>query len=127
MNSDESPTQEPQAQPAAPSGDGEVDLPVNETEYQLLSQTQDLWIDQNDLQAPLPPETDPPLGEEDAELADFVAEAGALAQIGLNTDDGESESSIAQIDPPTDSQPTATAETVTRIAENVTEQLAERV
>lgn len=127
MNSDESPTQEPQAQPAAPSGDGEVDLPVNETEYQLLSQTQDLWIDQNELQAQLPPETDPPLGEEDAEIADFVAEAGAFAQIPLNTDDGESESPIAQIDPPTDSQPTATAETVTRIAENVTEQLAERV
>ena len=127
MNSDESPTQEPQAQPAAPSGDGEVDLPVNETEYQLLSQTQDLWIDQNELQAQLPPETDPPLGEEDAEIADFVAGSRALAQIPLNTDDGESESPIAQIDPPTDSQPTATAETVTRIAENVTEELAERV
>ena len=127
MNSDESPTQEPQAQPAAPSGDGEVDLPVNETEYQLLSQTQDLWIDQNDLPAQLPPETDPPLGEEDAEIADFVAEAGAFAQIPLNTDDGESESPIAQIEPPTDSQPTATPETVTRRAENVTEQLAERV
>ena len=127
MNSDESPTQEPQAQPAAPSGDGEVDLPVNETEYQLLSQTQDLWIDQNDLQAQLPPETDPPLGEEDAEIADFVAGSGAFAQIGIDTDDGESESPIAQIEPPTDSQPTATAETVTRIAENVTEQLAERV
>ena len=127
MNSDESPTQEPQAQPAAPSGDGEVDLPVNETEYQLLSQTQDLWIDQNELPAQLPPETDPPLGEEDAEIADFVAEAGAFAQIGPGTDDGESESPIAQIDPPTDSQPTATAETVTRIAENVTEQLALRV
>lgn len=127
MNSDESPTQEPQAQPAAPSGDGEVDLPVNETEYQLLSQTQDLSIDQNELQAQLPPETDPPLGEEDAEIADFVAEAGAFAQIPLNTDDGESESPIAQIEPPTDSQPTATAETVTRIAENVTEQLALRV
>jgi len=127
MNSDESPTQEPQAQPAAPSGDGEVDLPVNETEYQLLSQTQDLWIDQNELQAQLPPETDPPLGEEDAEIADFVAGAGAFAQIPLNTEEGESESPIAQIEPPTDSQPTATAETVTRIAENVTEQLAERV
>ena len=127
MNSDESPTQEPQAQPAAPSGDGEVDLPVNETEYQLLSQTRDLWIDQNELPAQLPLETDPPLGEEDAEIADFVAEAGAFAQIPLNTDDGESESPIAQIEPPTDSQPTATAETVTRIAENVTEQLALRV
>ena len=127
MNSDESPTQEPQAQPAAPSGDGEVDLPVNETEYQVLSQTRDLWIDQNELPAQLPPETDPPLGEEDAEIADFVAEAGVFAQIPLNTEEGESESPIAQIEPPTDSQPTATAETVTRIAENVTEQLAERV
>jgi chaperonin cofactor prefoldin len=127
MNSDESPTQEPQAQPAAPSGDGEVDLPVNETEYQLLSQTRDLWIDENELPAQLPPETDPPLGEEDAEIAQFVDEAGAIAQIPPNTDDGESESPIAQIDPPTDSQPTATAETVTHIPENVTEQLAERV
>jgi chaperonin cofactor prefoldin len=86
-----------------------------------------LWIDQNELQAQLSPETDPPLGEEDAEIADFVAEAGAFAQIPLNTEDGESESLIAQIEPPTDSQPTATAETVTRIAENVTEQLALRV
>ena len=127
MNSDESPTQEPQAQPAAPSGDGEVDLPVNETEYQVLSQRRDLSIELPDLQAHLPPETDPPLGEEDAEIADFVTEAGAFAQIPLHTDDGESESPIAQIDPPTDSQPTATAETVTRIAENVTEQLALRV
>jgi len=127
MNADESPTQEPQAQPAAPSGDGEVDLPVNETEYQLLSQTRDLWIDENELQAQLPPETDPPLGEEDAFIADFVAQAGAFAEIPVNTEDGESESPIAQIEPPTDSQPTATAETVTRIAENVTEQLAERV
>jgi len=127
MNSDESPTQEPQVQPVAPSGEGEIDLPVNETEYQLLSQTRDLSIELPDLQAQLPPETDPPLGEEDAEIADFVAEAGALAQIGLNTDDGESESLIAQIELPIDSQPTATAETVTHIPENVTEQLAERV
>lgn len=127
MNSDESPTQEPQPQPAAPSGDGEVDLPVNETEYQLLSQTRDLWIDENELPAPLPPETDPPLGEEDAEIAQFVDEAGAFAQIPRNTDDGESENPIAQIVPQTDSQPTATEETVTPIPENVTEQLAERV
>jgi chaperonin cofactor prefoldin len=126
MNSDESPTQKPQAQPAAPSGDGEVNLPVNETEYQLLSQTRDLWIDENELQAQLPPETDP-LGEEDAEIAQFVDEAGALAQIPPNTDDRSSESPIDQIQPPTDSQPTATAETVTPIPENVTEQLAERV
>ncbi|MEG4585717.1 DUF3086 domain-containing protein [Microcoleus sp. MOSTC5] len=127
MNSDESPTQEPQAQPAPPTGEGEVDLPVNEREYQLLSQTRDLWIDENELPAQLPPETDPPLGGEDSEIAQFVDEAGAQAQIPLNTDDGESESPIAQIDPPTDSQPTATAETVTPIPENVTEQLAERV
>lgn len=127
MNSDESPTQEPQPQPAAPSGDGEVDLPVNETEYQLLSQTRDLWIDENELPAKLPPETDPPLDEEDAEIAQFVDEAGAIAQIPPNTDDGESESPIAQIVPQTDSQPTATEETVTPIPENVTEQLAERV
>ncbi|MEG5032786.1 DUF3086 domain-containing protein [Microcoleus sp. AT3-D2] len=127
MNSDESPTQEPQPQPAAPSGDGEADLPVNETEYQVLSQTQDLWIDEKELPAQLPAETDPPLDEEDAEIAQFVDEAGALAQIGPNTDDGESESPIAQIELPTDSQPTATAETVTPIPENVTEQLALRV
>ncbi|MEG4530961.1 DUF3086 domain-containing protein [Microcoleus sp. D2_18a_D3] len=126
MNSDESPTQEPQPQPAAP-GDGEVDLPVNETEYQVLSQTRDLWIDENELPAQLPAETDPPLDEEDAEIAQFVDEAGAIAQIPPNTDDGESESPIAQIELPTDSQPTATAETVTHIPENVTEQLAERV
>ncbi|MEG4507832.1 DUF3086 domain-containing protein [Microcoleus sp. F6_B4] len=127
MNSDESPTQEPQQQPAAPSGDGEVDLPVNETEYQLLSLTRDLWIDESELPAQLPAETDPPLGEEDAEIAQFADAAGAIAQIGPNTDDGESESPIAQIAPPTDSQATATAETVTPIPENVTEQLAERV
>ncbi|MEG4066676.1 DUF3086 domain-containing protein [Microcoleus sp. Pol11C2] len=127
MNSDESPTQEPQPQPAAPSGDGEVDLPVNETEYQLLSQTRDLWIDENELPAQLPPETDPPLSEEDAEIAQFVDEAGAISQIAPNTDDGESESPIAQIELPTDSQPTATPETVTDIPENVTEQLAQRV
>jgi len=127
MNSDESPTQEPQPQPAAPSGDGEVDLPVNQTEYQLPSQTRDLWIDENELPARLPAETDAPLDEEDAEIAHFVDEAGALAQVPPNTDDDESESPIAQIDPPTDSQPTATAETVTPIPENVTEQLANRV
>ncbi|MEG4022248.1 DUF3086 domain-containing protein [Microcoleus sp. S13C4] len=127
MNSDESPTQEPQPQPAAPSRAGEVDLPVKETEYQLPSQTEDLWLDQNELQAQIPAETDPPLGEEDAEIAQFVDEAGAIAQIPPNTDDAESESPIAQIELPTDSQPTATAEMVTHIPENVTEQLAERV
>ncbi|MEG4027076.1 MULTISPECIES: DUF3086 domain-containing protein [unclassified Microcoleus] len=127
MNSDESPTQEPQPQPAAPSGESEVDLPVNETEYQLLSQTEDLWLDENELPAQLPPETDPPLAEEDAEIAEFVDEAGTIAQIPPNTHDGESESPIAQIELPKDSVPTATAETVTPIPDNVTQQLAERV
>ncbi|HSF73376.1 MAG TPA: DUF3086 domain-containing protein [Microcoleus sp.] len=127
MNSDESPTQEPQAQPDAPTAEGEVNLPVNQTEYQVPSQTPDLSIELQESAAQLPGETDPPLGEEDAEIAEFVNEAGALAQILPNTDDRESESPIAQIDPPTDSQPTATAETVTPIPENVTEQLAERV
>ncbi|MEG4393074.1 DUF3086 domain-containing protein [Microcoleus sp. BROC3] len=127
MNSDESPTQEPQAQPAAPTADGEVNLPVNQTEYQLPSQTPDLSIELQESAAQLPGETDPPLGEADAEIAEFVNEAGALAQIGIDTDDAESQSPIAQIDPPSDSPPTATADTVTRISENVTEQLAERV
>lgn len=127
MNSDESPTQEPQAQPDAPTADGEVNLPVNQTEYQFPSQTRDLSIELQESAAQLPGETDPPLGEADAEIAEFVNEAGALAQIGPNTDDGESESPIAQIDPPSDSPPPATADTVTRISENVTEQLAERV
>ncbi|MEG4074150.1 DUF3086 domain-containing protein [Microcoleus sp. Pol14C2] len=127
MNSDESPTQEPQPQPPAPSGEGEVDLPVNEREYQLLSQTEDLWLDENELPAQLPAEIDQPLDEEDAEIAQFVDEAGAIAQIPPTTDDAESKSPIAQIEPPTDSQPTVTAETVTPIPENVTEQLALRV
>ncbi|MEG4043717.1 DUF3086 domain-containing protein [Microcoleus sp. Pol17_C1] len=127
MNSDESPTQEPQPQPDAPTADGEVNLPVNETEYQLPSQTPDLSIELQESAAQLPGETDLPLGEEDAEIAQFVDPAGAIAQIPPNTDYRESESPIAQIEPPTDSQPTATAETVTHIPENVTEQLAERV
>lgn len=127
MNSDESPTQEPQAQPDAPTADGEVNLPVNQTEYQFPSQTRDLSIELQESAAQLPGETDPPLGEADAEIAEFVNEAGALAQMEPNTDDRESESPIAQIDPPSDSPPPATADTVTRISENVTEQLAERV
>ncbi|MEG4054277.1 MULTISPECIES: DUF3086 domain-containing protein [unclassified Microcoleus] len=127
MNSDESPTQEPQAQPDAPTADGEVNLPVNETEYQLPSQTPDLSIELQESAAQLPGETDPPVGEEDAEIAEFVNEAGAIAQILPNTDYRESESPIAQIELPTDSQPTATAEMVTPIPENVTEQLADRV
>ena len=124
MNSDESPTQEPQPQPDAPTADGEVNLPVNQTEYQLPSQTPDLSIELQESAAQLPGETDLPLGEEDAEIAQFVDPAGAIAQIPPNTDYRESESPIAQIELPTDSQPTATPETVTPIPENVTEQLA---
>lgn len=124
MNSDESPIQEPQSQPPA---DGEPNLPANETDYQRPSQTGDLPIDLQQLQAQIPPEADP-WGEEDAALAQFVEEAGSLAQIPPHTDrDGESESSIEQSSPPTDSQPTETAETAERIPENVTEQLALRV
>ncbi|MEG3879259.1 DUF3086 domain-containing protein [Microcoleus sp. herbarium7] len=125
MNSDESPIQEPQSQPAA---DGEPNLPANETDYQRPSQTGDLPIDQNQqLQAQIPPEADP-WDEEDAALAQFVEEAGSIAQIPPHTDrDGESESSIEQSSPPTDSQPTETAETAEHIPENVTEELALRV
>ena len=123
MNPDESPTQEPQAQPPA---DGEPNSPVNETDNQIPSQTGDLSIDQKELQAQIPPETDP-WGEENAALAQFVDEAAALAQIPPNPDAGESESSIEQSSPTTDSQPTAIAETVTDIPENPTEQLALRV
>ncbi|MEG4347074.1 DUF3086 domain-containing protein [Microcoleus sp. A003_D6] len=123
MNSDESPTQEPQAQP---DPDGEPNLPANETDYQLPSQTGDLSIELQADAAQFPLEIDP-WGEEDAEIAQFVDEASASAQIPPNTDDRASESPIAQIDPPTDSQLIATAETVTDIPENVTEQLAERV
>ncbi|MEG4799041.1 DUF3086 domain-containing protein [Microcoleus sp. ARI1-B5] len=123
MNSDESPTQEPQSQPAA---DGEATLPVNETDNQLPSQIRELSIEQNDPEAQRAPETDP-LDEEDAQIARFVDAAGAIAQIEPETDDRSSESSIAQIEPETDSQPTTTAETVTPVPENVTENLAERV
>ena len=123
MNPDESPTQKPQVQPPA---DGEPNSPVNETDNQIPSQTGDLLIDQKELQAQIPPETDP-WGEENAALAQFVDEAAALAQIPPNPDAGESESSIEQTSPETDSQPTAIAETVTDIPENATEQLALRV
>ncbi len=121
---DHSPTQEPQSQPAA---DGEPNLPVNETDYQLPpSQTRELSIAQNAPQAQFPPETDL-LDEEDAQIARFVDAAGAIAQIGSETDDRDSESAIAQIEPETDSQRTTTTETVTPVPENVTQQLAERV
>ena len=123
MNPDESPTQEPQAQPAA---DGEPNLPVSETDYQPPSQTGDLSIELQESAAQRAPEADP-WGEEDAEIAQFVDEAATLAQIGPNSDDGASESSIEQSSPETDSQPTAIAETAEHIPENATEQLALRV
>ncbi len=120
MNPDEFPTQEPQAQPAA---DGEPNSPVNEMDNQLPSQTRDLSIELQNPTAQLPPETDP-WGEEDAEIAQFVDEASAAAEIPPDPDDRESESSIEQSSPETDSQPTETAE---HIPENATEQLALRV
>ncbi|MCC3457847.1 DUF3086 domain-containing protein [Microcoleus sp. PH2017_08_TRC_O_A] len=123
MNSDESPTQKPQSQPAA---DGEPNLPVNETENQLPSQIQELSIAQNDLTSQIPPEIDP-WDEENPQITPVVDEAGAIAQSSPETEDSESESAIDRIEPETDSQPTATAETVTPVPENVTESLANRV
>jgi chaperonin cofactor prefoldin len=123
MNSDESPTQKPQSQPAA---DGEPNLPVNETENQLPSQIRKLSIAQNDLTSQIPPEIDP-WDEENPQITPVVDEAGAIAQSSPETEDSESESAIDRIEPETDSQPTATAETVTPVPENVTESLADRV
>ncbi|MCC3416030.1 MULTISPECIES: DUF3086 domain-containing protein [unclassified Microcoleus] len=123
MNSDESPTQKPQSQPAA---DGEPNLPVNETENQLPSQIRKLSIAQNDLTSQIPPEIDP-WGEENPQITPVVDAAGAIAQSSPETEDSESESAIDRIEPETDSQPTATAETVTPVPENVTESLANRV
>jgi hypothetical protein len=130
MNSDESPTQEPQSQPAAPTAGGKLNLnlPVSETDYQLPSQTPEMSIKLQKPAAQLPPETDPALSEEDAEIAEFVDSAGAFAQIEPETDDRPSESSIAQIEPETESPPRVTAATVTPVPEeNVTENLVERV
>ncbi|MEG4286497.1 DUF3086 domain-containing protein [Microcoleus sp. A006_D1] len=123
MNSDEFPTQKPESQPAA---DGAPTLPVNEMDYQLPSQTPELPIAQNAPQAQILPETDA-LDEEDAQIARFVDAAGAIAQIGSETDDRESESAIDQSSPETDSQPTAISATVTPVPENLTEKLADRV
>ncbi len=123
MNSDESPTKEPQSQPAA---DGEPTLPVNERENLLPSQIRELSIAQNDLTSQIPPEIDP-WGEENPPITPVVDEAGAIAQSSPETEDSESESAIDRSSPETDSQPTATAETVTPVPENVTESLADRV
>ncbi|MCC3531982.1 MAG: DUF3086 domain-containing protein [Microcoleus sp. PH2017_22_RUC_O_B] len=123
MNSDEFPTQKPRSQPAA---DGEATLPVNETENQLPSQIRELSIAQNELTSQILPETDP-WGEENPQITPVVDEPGDIAQIEPETDGGDSESAIEQSSPETDSQPTTTAETVTPVPENVTENLAERV
>lgn len=123
MNSDEFPTQEPQETPAA---DGESTLPANEMDDQLPSQIRELSIAQNDLTSQIPPEIDP-WGEENPQITPVVDLSGALAQSSPETEDSESESAIERIEPETDSQPTATAETVTPVPENVTESLADRV
>jgi len=122
MNSDESPTQKPQKTAAA---DGELNLSVSETEYELPSQTPEKSIALNK-PAQFPTETDP-WGEEDAEIPDEADAASAIDQTEPETDDRSSESAIDQIEPETDSQPTATAATVTEIPENVTDNLADRV
>jgi chaperonin cofactor prefoldin len=123
MNSDEFPTQEPQETPAA---DGESTLPANEMDDQLPSQIRELSIAQNDLTSQIPPEIDP-WGEENPQITPVVDLSGDLAQSSPETEDSESESAIERIEPETDSQPTATAETVTPVPENVTESLADRV
>ncbi|MBE9122935.1 DUF3086 domain-containing protein [Tychonema sp. LEGE 07199] len=130
MNSDESPTQKPQETAAA---DGELNLSVHETEYQLPSQIPSKSIALNKPAAQFPPETDP-WAEEEAEIADEADAASAIDQIQPETDDRSFESALAkpskridQIEPETDSQPTATAATVTEISENVTENVADRV
>ena len=123
MNSDESPTQQPQSQPAA---DGEPTLPVNETDDRLPSQIRKLSIAQNDLTSQLGPEIDP-WNDENPLGTPVVDEPGEVAKIEPETDDRESESAIAQIEPKTDSQPTTTAETVTPVPEKVIDNLAARV
>jgi hypothetical protein len=77
-------------------------------------------------QSQIPPEIDP-WDEENPQITPVVDEAGAIAQSSPETEDSESESAIDRIEPETDSQPTATAETVTPVPENVTESLADRV
>ncbi len=128
MNLDESPTQKPQAQPVAPTIDGESNLPVNQDFDQLPSETEDLpSVEEQEPIGQIPPETDIQLSAADSEIAQFVDEAVAEAQIPPNSIAGTSESPIAQIQHPQDSQPTAIDEMVTDIQENVTENLADRV
>ena len=130
MNSDESPTQEPQAQPIAPTVEGESNLPVNQDFDQLPSETQDLpKVEAPKSLAQISPETDIQLNESNSEISKIVDPAGALAQILPNIEfhTSKDESPIAQIDRQKDSTPTPGAEMVTDIEENVIENLADRV
>ncbi len=130
MNSDESPTQEPQAQPIAPTVEGESNLPVNQNFDQLSSETQDLpKVEEPESIAQILPKTDIQLNESNSEITQIVDPAGALAQILPNIEfhPSEEDAPIAQIHPQQKSSPTPGAEMVTDIEENVTENLAERV
>jgi hypothetical protein len=131
MNSDESPTQEPQAQPIAPTVESESNLPVHQDFDQLPSPTDDLPSVEMEKPEPLGqigPETDK-LSATDSEIAQFVDAASALAPIAPPTElyQGQEESPVAQIESQKDSTPTSVAEMVTENPENVTENLAERV
>lgn len=130
MNSDESPTQEPQVQPIAPTVEGESNLPVNQNFDQLPSEAPDLpRVEEPESIAQMPSETDIQLNESNSEITEIVDPAGAIAQILPNIEfhPSEEESLIAQIHPQPDSTPTPATKMVTDIEENVTENLAERV
>lgn len=127
MNSDESPTQEPQAQPVAPIVEGESNLPVNQDFDQLPSETQDLpKVEEPESIAQIPPETDIQLNESNSEIVQFVDEAGVLAQILPDIEFHPSEADTP-IDSQQDPTPTPATKMVRDIEENVTEDLAERV
>lgn len=130
MNSDESPTQEPQAQPIAPTVEGESNLPVNQAFDQIPSEASDLpRVEEPESIAQMPSETDIQLNESNSEITEIVDPAGALAQILPNIEfhPSQEESLIAQIHPQPDSTPTPATKMVTDIEENVTENLAKRV
>ncbi|MEK0180833.1 MAG: DUF3086 domain-containing protein [Oscillatoriales cyanobacterium] len=132
MNSDESPTQEPQAQPVPPTVESESNLPVHQDFDQLPSPTEDLPRVEMEKPEPLGqigPETDIQLSATDSEIAQFVDAASALAPIvpPIELSQGQEESPIAQIQSQKDSTPTLVGERVTDIPENVATNLAERV
>lgn len=132
MNSDESPTQEPQAPPVVPpTVESESNLPVHQDFDQLPSPTDDLPSVEMEKPEPLGqigPETDK-LSATDSEIAQFVDQASALAPIAPPTELnlGHEESPVAQIESQKDSTQTLVGERVTDIPENVTANLAERV